>query len=82
MGKPERRIVKPNPDGGWDIAARNAQRASAHYDNQADAIDRARQILGNVGGGELEVRGRDARFASRTPCLTATIPGPRGARSE
>jgi hypothetical protein len=59
MGKPERRIVKPNPDGGWDVAARNAQRASAHYDNQSDAIDRAREILGNLGGGELEVRGRD-----------------------
>jgi hypothetical protein len=59
MAQPKRRIVKPNPEGGWDVAARNAQRASAHYDTQADAIDRARQILGNLGGGELEVRGRD-----------------------
>lgn len=59
MPKPERRIVKPNPDGGWDVAARDAQRASAHYDKQSDAIDRARQILGNSGGGELEIRGRD-----------------------
>jgi hypothetical protein len=59
MSKSERRIVKPNSDGGWDVAARNAQRASAHYDTQAEAIDRGRQILGNLGGGELEVRGRD-----------------------
>jgi hypothetical protein len=59
MAKPQRRIVKPNSDGGWDVAGRNAKRASAHYDKQGDAIARARQILGNVGGGELEVRGRD-----------------------
>ncbi|MDQ1597004.1 MAG: hypothetical protein QOI70_428 [Microbacteriaceae bacterium] len=59
--KPQRRIVEPNPDGGWDVAARNATRASAHYDKQADAIDRARQILGNIGGGELEIRGQDGQ---------------------
>jgi hypothetical protein len=59
MAEPNRRIVKPNHDGGWDVAARDAQRASAHYDKQSDAIDRARQILGNLGGGELEIRGRD-----------------------
>ena len=61
MGQPERRIVKPNPAGGWDVAARNAQRASGHFDRQSDAIDRAREILSNLGGGELEVRGADGR---------------------
>jgi hypothetical protein len=59
MSKPERRIIKPNPSGGWDVAARNADRASAHFPTQAEAIDRGREILGNLGGGELEVRGRD-----------------------
>jgi hypothetical protein len=58
MPGPERRIVEPNPDGGWDVTARGAERASAHYDNQDDAINRAREILGNLGGGELEIRGR------------------------
>lgn len=60
--KPERRIVKPNPDGGWDVAARGAQRASAHTDTQADAIDRAREIVTNLGGGEVEIRGTDGRI--------------------
>jgi len=49
----------PNPDGGWDVAAREAERASAHYPTQAAAIDRAREILGNLGGGELEIRGEN-----------------------
>jgi hypothetical protein len=59
MAQPERRIVKPNPNVGWDVAARDAHRASAHFDRQADAIDRAREIVHNLGGGELEIRGRD-----------------------
>ena len=59
MSKPERRIVEPNSDGGWDVTARGADRASAHYDKQDEAINRARTILGNLGGGELEIRGRD-----------------------
>jgi hypothetical protein len=61
MSGPERRIVEPNPEGGWDVTARGAERASAHYEKQADAIDRARGILGNLGGGELEIRGSDGR---------------------
>jgi Uncharacterized protein conserved in bacteria (DUF2188) len=59
MAESNRRIVKPNPDGGWDVAAREAQRASGHFDRQADAIDRAREIIHNLGGGELEIRGRN-----------------------
>jgi hypothetical protein len=59
MAEAERRIIKPNPAGGWDVAARDAQRASGHFDRQADAIDRGREILANLGGGELEIRGRD-----------------------
>ena len=76
MGKPKRRIVKPNPEGGWDVAARNAKRASAHYGKQSDAIDRARTILGNAGGGELEVRGRDGRVRQQD-----TIPHGKDPRS-
>jgi Uncharacterized protein conserved in bacteria (DUF2188) len=65
VSKPERRIIKPNPSGGWDVAARNANRASAHCNTQAEAIDRGREILGNLGGGELEVRGRDGRVRAQ-----------------
>jgi hypothetical protein len=61
MGEPERRIVEPNSGGGWDVTARGAERASAHYEKQADAIDRARGILGNLGDGELEIRGSNGR---------------------
>jgi hypothetical protein len=38
------RNVVPDPDNGWDVHKPGAKRASAHYDRQMDAIDRARQI--------------------------------------
>lgn len=60
--KPERRIVQPSPEGGWDVTKRGGQRASAHLDTQAEAIDRAREIVRNLGGGELEIRGRNGQI--------------------
>ncbi len=61
MPRNERHVV-PNPDGGWDVKAPDAGRASAHKATQADAIDRAREIVGNTGGGEVVVHGRDGRI--------------------
>ena len=56
----ERHVV-PSPEGGWDIKAPNAGRSSGHFDRQSDAIDRARQIVGNTGGGEVVIHNRDGR---------------------
>ncbi|SDI90537.1 hypothetical protein SAMN05444157_0729 [Frankineae bacterium MT45] len=55
MPGPNRRIVQKTEDG-WEVRAPHADRASAKAPTQADAIDRAREILQNIGGGELEVR--------------------------
>ncbi|MFC4223016.1 DUF2188 domain-containing protein [Lysinibacter cavernae] len=51
------RHVVPNPDGGWDVKKPGAQRASGHHSTQADAVDQARQIIRNAGGGELNIHG-------------------------
>lgn len=59
------RHVVPNPDGGWDVVKSNAQRVSSHHDKQADAIDRGRQIVGNAGGGELNIHGRDGAIRAK-----------------
>ncbi|MDD7812611.1 DUF2188 domain-containing protein [Mycobacterium sp. CSUR Q5927] len=59
---PNSREVVPNPDGGWDVKKPGASRASAHYDTQSEAVDRARQILQNDGGGELRTHGRDGQI--------------------
>jgi hypothetical protein len=53
MANSNDRHVVPNPDGGWDVKAPGAERASAHLDTQGHAYDRAREIVGNLGGGEV-----------------------------
>lgn len=54
-----RRIVQHRDDDQWEVRKPEASRASAVTRTQADGIDRARDILQNDGGGELQVRGLD-----------------------
>ena len=56
------RHVVPNPDGGWDVKAPGASRASTHHDTQSAAINRAREIVHNAGGGEVVTHGRDGQI--------------------
>lgn len=56
MADVNKRIVQKRPGGDWEVRKPGADRASAVAPTQADAIDRAREILGNDGGGELQVR--------------------------
>jgi hypothetical protein len=56
-GQPNRRIVQRREDGKTEVRKPGATRASAVVSTQAEGIDRGRAILGNDGGGELQVRG-------------------------
>lgn len=61
----EDRYVVPNDErGGWDVVKEDAKRASGHFDTQAQAVDRAREIVENTGGGRGDVRiqGADGKF--------------------
>ncbi|WP_179666233.1 DUF2188 domain-containing protein [Nocardioides thalensis] len=62
MAQEASRDVVPNPDGGWDVRAPGASRASSHHDTQAEAIARGREIVQNAGGGELRIHDRDGRI--------------------
>lgn len=65
MANDNERHVVPNPNGGWDVVKPNAQRASSHHDTQAEAISRGRDIVGNAGGGELNIHGRDGAIRAK-----------------
>ena len=81
MAKPNRRFVSPNPDGGWDVKAPNAERPSGHFDTQAEAINRAREILSNDRGGELTIQGQDGRIRDSDTVPPGNDPNPpRGTR--
>jgi hypothetical protein len=56
------RYVQPRPEGGWEVVKEKHQRASAVADRKADAIERARQIVNNLGGGEVRIKNLDGRF--------------------
>ncbi len=56
MSQPNKRVVQRRSDGDWEVRKPGADRASAITSTQSDGIQRARAILGNDGGGELQVR--------------------------
>lgn len=65
MAKPNKRIVQKRPDGQWEVRDPNSSRASAITPTQADGISRGREILGNDGGGELQVRSQKGTIRSQ-----------------
>lgn len=58
----ERRHVVPNPQGGWDVRAPGADRASSHHQRQDQAEQRAKEIVRNQGGGEVVIHDRHGRI--------------------
>lgn len=60
-----KRIVQKRDDGQWEVRKPGSDRASAVTATQADGIGRAREILGNDGGGELQVRALNGTIRSQ-----------------
>jgi Uncharacterized protein conserved in bacteria (DUF2188) len=72
------RYVVPNQErGGWDVVKQDHERASAHEPTKREAIDRAREIVRNQGGGELRIQNRDGQFID-----SDTVRGPKHSESK
>ena len=76
MGNDNRRHVVPNEDGGWDVKAPGAKKASAHTDTQKQAQDRAREIVHNAGGGEVVTHGVDGKIRDSDTIAPGNDPNP------
>lgn len=74
--KPNSRHVLPNPNGGWDVKRPGAPRASAHADTQKEAIERANQIVGNSGGGEVRIHNRKGQIRDSNTIAPGNDPYP------
>lgn len=61
MAENDRWVVE-HPDGGWAVERENRERVSDILPTQEEAMSRARVIIGNLGGGELIVKGRDGQI--------------------
>jgi hypothetical protein len=70
------RHVVPNSDGGWDVKAPGADRSSSHHDTQREAEQRAKEIVGNQGGGEVVIHGQDGRIRDKDTVAPAKDPFP------
>ncbi|WP_370307602.1 DUF2188 domain-containing protein [Sinimarinibacterium flocculans] len=55
------RFVTKHPDG-WAVRAPGGARPSAVRSTQQEAEQRAKEIVRNLGGGEVRIQGRDGRF--------------------
>jgi Uncharacterized protein conserved in bacteria (DUF2188) len=60
-GNDNDRYVVRRPEG-WAVVKEDHKRASALTRTQQEAIDRARQITDNLGGGEVRVQNRHRQF--------------------
>lgn len=76
MSNKNRRHVVPNPSGGWDVRAPGASRSSAHTQTQADAVDRAREIVGKAGGGEVIIHNRQGVIRDSDTVAPGNDPNP------
>ncbi|MGV0787645.1 DUF2188 domain-containing protein [Mycolicibacterium sp. XJ2] len=70
------RHVVPNPKGGWDIKKPGGSRSSGHTDTQKQATERAKEIVGNGGGGEVRIHGRDGRIRDSDTVKPGNDPHP------
>lgn len=76
MSKSSDRDVVPDGAGGWKVEGPNAQRASSRHDTQGEAIDRAREIVRNAGGGEVRVHGRNGQIRDSDTVPPGNDPSP------
>ena len=57
-----RRFVGPHPEGGWQVRAPGSDRASSRHSTQGEAEQRAKEIVSNLGGGEVSIQDRRGRI--------------------
>ncbi len=76
MSKGRDRSVSKKPDGTWENRRNDASRASSIHETQKDAINEARTMLINSGGGELTVMGVDGKIRSKDTIPPGNDPNP------
>jgi Uncharacterized protein conserved in bacteria (DUF2188) len=60
MSGNDRYVVKRGDD--WAVTKRGADRASGLFDTQREAEQRAKQVVSNLGGGEVRIQDRHGKW--------------------
>jgi hypothetical protein len=74
MAKNDRYVVK-HPEG-WAIKKPSAHRVSDIIPTQSKAEQRAKEIVSNLGGGEVRIQGRDGRWRDSDTVAPGNDPDP------
>ena len=76
MSKGRDRFIYRRPDGSWANKRNDADRASSVHETQKDAVDTARDMLKNQGGGELTIQGTNGKIRSKDTIPPGNDPNP------
>lgn len=74
-GGPERRIVQPTADG-YEVVKPHHERASATAPTKAAAAKRAKEIVTNLGGGEVTFKDEKGRIVDSDTVGGGNDPNP------
>ena len=76
MGKSRDRMVYKRDDGSWANKREDAAKPSSIHDTQKEAVNAAREMLQNQGGGELTIKGRNGLIREKDTISPGKDPYP------
>ncbi len=74
MSSNDRYVVKDGDD--WAVKKAGAKRASGNFGTQREAEKFAKQVVSNLGGGEVRIQGRDRRWRDSDTVPPGNDPNP------
>lgn len=74
MSDNDRYVVKHSK--GWAVIAGGARRASSVHDTQKSAEIAAKETVGNLGGGEVRIQGKDGKWRDSDTVPPGNDPNP------
>lgn len=74
VGKNDRYVVRE--EDGWAVKKPGAERVSSRHDTQGAAENRAKEIVENLGGGEVRIQGRDGKWRDSDTVPHGNDPNP------
>ena len=72
----DRTVYREKATGDWANKRNDADRVSSRHSTQKEAIETAKDMLQNQGGGELTVMGRDRLIRSKDTIVPGNDPYP------
>lgn len=74
MGKSDWYVTRH--EDGWAVKKPGAERASSVHNTQGEAEDRAKEIVRNLGGGEVRIQGRNGKWRDSDTVPPGNDPNP------